>query len=367
LPLANALLSASQLGAVERRFPLDLVFCPDCALVQITETVAPETLFSEYLYRSSFSDTMLAHAKALVERMIHERGLGVRSRVIEVASNDGYLLQYYKAHGVPVLGIEPAANIGDLGERLAREGRLADVVHAHNVFAHVPDPGDFLAGLRHVLSHDGVAVIEAPYVRDLISNNEFDTIYHEHFSYYSLTAVDRLTRRHGLTVLDVEHLPIHGGSLRYLVGRVGTVDSRVRSLLEEEGSWGVDDVAFYKGFANRVWKLRDELSSLLLRLKAEGCRIAAYGASAKGSTLLNAFGIGAELIEFVVDRSPTKQGRYTPGTHLRVQAPEALLRERPDYVLLLTWNFADEILEQQREYRDAGGRFIVPIPELRIV
>jgi SAM-dependent methyltransferase len=379
-------LTKDELGEAEQCFPLELAFCPECTLVQITETVSPEMLFSDYLYRSSFSDTMLVHAKALVERMIRERGLDATSRVIEVASNDGYLLQYYKAKGIPALGIEPAANIAaiaerekgietlvdffgrSLGERLRQEGRRADVFHAHNVFAHVPDPGDFLAGLHRVLAPEGVAVVEAPYVKELVNKNEFDTIYHEHFSYYSLTAVDRMTQRHGLRVIDVEHLPIHGGSLRYFIGHEGrAVSPAARELLAEEKRWGVDDFSFYAGFADRVWRLRDELRTLLQELKAKGKRIAVYGASAKGSTLLNACQIGSALVDFVVDRSTSKQGRYTPGTHLPVLPPEALLEKTPDYVLLLTWNFAEEILEQQSAYRNQGGRFIVPIPDVRIV
>jgi SAM-dependent methyltransferase len=385
-PLANALLTKNELDAVEPRFPLDLVFCQECALVQITETVTPDTLFRDYPYFSSFSDTMLMHAQALVTRLIGERGLDARSQIIEIASNDGYLLQYYKARGIPVLGIEPAANVAAvaerergietlveffgsaLGERLGQEGRRADVVHAHNVFAHVPDPGDFTRGLKQVLKPAGVAIIEAPYVKDLISGNEFDTIYHEHFSYYSLTAVEQLMRCHGLAVVDVEHVPIHGGSLRYVIGHSEQIPSpRVPELLTRERSWGVNAFTFYEDFAERVWRLRDRLLSLLHQLKVDGKRLAAYGASAKGSTLLNAFGIGSDLIDFVADRSTAKQGRYTPGTRLEVLAPDALMARFPDYVLLLTWNFAEEILEQQRPYRQAGGRFIIPIPDLRVL
>ncbi|HEX8692060.1 MAG TPA: class I SAM-dependent methyltransferase [Longimicrobium sp.] len=385
-PLANALLAPEELDGPEERFPLDLVVCPRCSLVQITETVPPERLFGEYLYFSSFSDTMLRHAEALAARLVAERSLGPESLVAEVASNDGYLLQYYLRAGIPVLGIEPAANIArvarergvetvceffgaELAARLAAAGRRADVVHANNVLAHVADLNGVVRGFHTLLKSGGAAVIEVPYVRDMIAGTEFDTVYHEHLCYFSLTALDRLFRRHGLVIGDVERLAIHGGSLRLFAfpaaDRPVPADS-VRRLLAEEQEWGVDRPDFYLGFGERVEALRRELRGMLDGLKREGKRIAAYGASAKGSTLLNYFGIGRETLDFVADRSVVKQGRFTPGTHLPVKAPEALLEEMPDCVLLLTWNFADEILEQQAEYRRRGGRFIIPIPELRV-
>ncbi|HEY7664702.1 MAG TPA: class I SAM-dependent methyltransferase [Xanthobacteraceae bacterium] len=386
VPLANALLTAQQLEEPEDRFPLELYFCPRCALVQIGETVPPERLFRDYAYASSFSDTMVAHARALVEALISRRRLGPASLVVEVASNDGYLLQFYKQRGVPVLGIEPAANIAELAintkgiatlveffddelaARLAAQGQLADVVHAHNVFAHVPDPNRFVAGLKRLLKPAGVAVVEAPYVRELIAKLEFDTIYHEHFSYYSLSAVEALCRRHGLMVCDVELVAIHGGSLRLFIAHAGgAASAQVGALLAEEKSKGLLGFDYYRDFGVRVSGLKQQLLSLLLRLKAEGRRIAAYGASAKGSTLMNAFGIDGRLIEFVVDRSNLKQGRCTPGNHLPIKPPEALLERRPDYVLLLTWNFAAEILAQQAEFRRRGGKFIVPVPTVAVV
>lgn len=391
-PLANRLLTEAQLSEGEPRYPLELAFCPNCSLVQITETVEPEELFREYFYLSSFSDTMLQHAKIVTERIIEKRNLDSDGLVIEVASNDGYLLQNYKQAGVPVLGIEPATNIAriaeeekgiptvceffgeDLAKRLRAEHRLADCIHANNVLAHVADLNGVVRGFEMLLKDDGIAVIEAPYVKEMIDRCEFDTIYHEHLCYFSLTALDRLFKRHGLLIVDVEQLEIHGGSLRiYAAKRNGenqndaAPSAAVRELLSEEAAWGVDDPKFYRGFAAQVEGLRDELLTLLSQLKSEDKRIVVYGASAKGSTLLNYFNINRETLDFVVDRSTIKQGRFTPGTHLPIYATEKLLEAMPDYVLLLTWNFADEILAQQSEYLSRGGRFIIPIPNLRVV
>jgi SAM-dependent methyltransferase len=386
-PLANALLTAEQLREPEATFPLELVFCPACALVQITETVPPEVLFREYAYLSSFSDTVVQNAEAIVRRLIGLEGLGSESLAVEIASNDGYLLQHYHYKGIPVLGIEPAANIArvardergiptvceffgaQLAAELVADGRAADVVHGNNVLAHVADLNGVVRGIATVLKPRGVAVIEVPYVKDLIDHCEFDTIYHEHLCYFSLTALDRLFRRHGLVIRDVERISIHGGTLRIFASRVewATPGEAVKNLLAEEAAWGVDREDFYRGFGAKVERLRASLLELLGGLKAQGRRIAAYGASAKGSTLLNFFGIGADTLEFVVDRSTVKQGRYTPGTHLPILAPERVLELRPDYLLLLTWNFADEILPQQQAFRDQGGRFIIPIPECRVV
>ncbi len=387
-PLANALLTEEKLRETEKLYPLDLVYCPHCSLVQITETVPPEELFGEYLYLSSFSDTMLRHAEELVSRIVPARKLGKESLVVELASNDGYLLQYYKREGVPVLGIEPAKNIArvaeeergiptlceffgeETGRRLAEEGWRADVIHAHNVLAHVADLNGFVEGVRLLLKDDGVAVIEAPYVKEMIDGREFDTIYHEHLCYFSLTTLDRLFDRHGLIIVDVERVPIHGGSLRVFAARKEGNPERsqaVTDLLREEAAWGVDDAAFYGGFGESVESLRADLIALLRGLQEEGASLAAYGASAKGSTLLNYCDIGRETLDFVADRSTVKQGLYTPGTHLPIYPPEKLLEEMPGYVLLLTWNFAEEILAQQEEYRRRGGRFVVPVPEVKVL
>jgi SAM-dependent methyltransferase len=383
-PLANALLTDAQLTEPEETYPLDLAFCSRCSLVQITETVPPEKLFREYVYFSSFSETMLRHAADLSSALIDLKNLGATSLVIEVASNDGYLLRFYKRAGVPVLGVEPATNIARVAEesgirtvcdffdenlaaRLSAEGQSADVIHAHNVLAHVPDLNGFVRGLRQLLKDDGVIVVEVPYVHEMITRCEFDTIYHEHLSYFSLTALNHLFTRNGLTIQDVEQLPIHGGTLRLFAGKATEQNESVTQLLDNESRSGLDRLEFYKNFGNRVESLRDELVLLLRELKAQKNRIVAYGASAKGTTLLSYCGLGREVLDYVVDRSTVKQGRYTPRSHLKIYAPEKLLEDMPEYVLLLTWNFAGEIYEQQAEYRKRGGRFIVPVPSVRVV
>jgi SAM-dependent methyltransferase len=384
-PLANSLVEPARRSEPEPRFPLDLVLCESCALLQITETVPPEVMFRDYRYFSSFSDTMLKHAATIADRLVKERRLGASSLAAEIASNDGYLLKNYVGHGVPVLGIEPARNVAavaeeqgvrtiveffgrELGAELASKGTRADVLHANNVLAHVPDIRGVLAGAQAFLKDDGVMVIETPYVKPMLDHCEFDTIYHEHLFYWSITAFAAVARRVGLEVIDVEQLAIHGGSMRLFLQQKGTSapSAAVTSLLAAEEAWGVNRPETYRAFATRVGGLKTELVALLRKLKAEGKSIAAYGAAAKGSTLLNHFGIGADVIDFVADRSTHKQGRLMPGVGIPIVAPEELLAKRPDYCVLLTWNFADEILAQQQAYRDAGGKFIVPVPQVVI-
>jgi len=386
-PLANALLLEDDLEKVEIKFPLELVFCENCALVQITETVHPEILFRDYVYFSSFSDTVVNNGKNIAERMIIERNLCGKNLAVEIASNDGYLLQFYKKAGIPVLGIEPALNIArvamehgiptiseffneELAKKMRDNGQLADVFHANNVLAHVADLNGVVAGMQILLKEEGVGVIEFPYVKDMIDGVEFDTIYHEHLCYYSLYSVSNLFEKHGMKIIDVERLPIHGGSLRIFVSKDNffhKVSNNVINLLEEERYWGVDSFDFYEKFGEKVENLRKSLLDYLKEIKSSGKKIAGYGASAKGSTLLNTFGIGSETLDFVVDRSTVKQGMYTPGTKIPILNPIELIKRKPDFVLLLTWNFSEEILQQQSQYRELGGKFIIPIPYLKTV
>ena len=385
MPLSDGLLREDQLNEEEAFYPLEVAFCPNCSLVQILETVPPEALFGEdYPYYSSYSDALLRHSRRNALDLIARRRLDARSFVVEIASNDGYLLRNFVERGIPVLGIDPAAGpvqaarqIGvptlcaffgkDLAANLRSEGRQADVLIANNVLAHVADTNGFVEGIRILLKDDGIAVIEVPYVRDMIDHCEFDTIYHEHLCYFSVTALDGLFRRHGLYLNAIERLPIHGGSLRLHVAKQQAVDASVRGLLMEEAASGTDQYTYFEAFSLRVQALRERLRRQLSDLKRDRQRIAAYGAAAKGTILLNYIGVGREIIDFVVDRNVHKHGKYMPGVHVPVCEPGRLLREMPDYVLLLTWNFRDEILSQQDAYRRGGGRFIVPIPSPEIV
>jgi SAM-dependent methyltransferase len=388
-PLANNLLRPENLPGGEPKFPLRTAVCYACWLVQILDIVPPVTLFSEYLYFSSVSDALLRHARTAVEQHLRNAGLGRHSFVVEVASNDGYLLKNFIAAGVPCLGLEPAKNIAEVAQgrgiptwnsffnsatarQIASERGRADLVLGNNVFAHVPDPNDFVAGLAILVKPAGQIVLEFPYACDLVEHVEFDTIYHEHVFYFTLTPLLPLFARHGLEVFRVERLSLHGGSLRLYAGpkNAHPVQPSVPALLAEEHAKGVDTPHYYDDFGIRVQRLKEELLALLRDLQAQGRRLCAYGASAKGSTLLNYYGLGREgfdCLEFVVDRSPAKQGRLTPGSHLPILPVEALMTRGAQHALLLTWNFADEILAQQQAWHENGGRFILPLPTVSVI
>jgi SAM-dependent methyltransferase len=385
-PLANSYVRPEKAGEREPALPLRVAWCPSCHLVQLTAVVPPEEMFSEYLYFTSFSDSHVEHARRMADSLRSRFRLNRETRVLEVASNDGYLLQFFQRQGVPVLGVEPARNIAEhaLSKGIPTLNRFfepaavpeirsefgeAQVIIGNNVFAHVPATNQFLTAVRDCLAPSGRAVFEFPHLLELLRHSEFDTIYHEHVFYFSLTAVVNLARRAGLEVFDVERHPIHGGSLRVFLQKnpAHAVTPNVPALLDEEEKAGLTGPARYREFREEVERLRDDLLRLLGSLKASGKRIAAYGAPAKGNTLLNYCGIGADLIDFTVDRSPHKQGLLLPGSKIPILAPDALPREAPDYVLILPWNIADEIVSQQAVYASRGGRFIVPVPRPRVL
>ncbi|HMO51458.1 MAG TPA: class I SAM-dependent methyltransferase [Kiritimatiellia bacterium] len=387
-PIANEFIKAEALNHMEPFYPLHAYVCDHCHLVQIPPEQTPQNLFNaEYPYFSSFSDSWLAHAKKYTQMMITRFGLHPGHRVVEVASNDGYLLQYFKEVGFPVLGIEPANNcaeaaiakgipteirfFGNLTARALATEHAADVMVANNVLAHVPDINDFVEGFRILLKPEGIATFEFPHLLNLIQRNEFDTIYHEHYSYLSLHATRQVFAAHDLTIFDVEELPSHGGSLRLFVRHAANgklaITPNVARVLDKEDQAGLTRIDGYLGFEPKVQKVKRELLKFLITAKEEGKRVVGYGAPAKGNTLLNYCGVRTDLLDFTVDRSPYKQGKFLPGTHIPIYGPEKIAEVRPDYLLILPWNLQREIVEQMKSVRDWGCRFVIPIPELKVL
>lgn len=388
-PVSNDYLTEANRFAAEPHYPLRAFVCSNCRLVQLEDYRRADDLFREdYAYFSSVSTSWVAHAGEYCDQMVERLGLDEKSQVVEVASNDGYLLQFFKQKGIGVLGVEPCRSVADfafenkgiptlveffgekVGARLASEGKAADLTAANNVLAHVPDINDFVAGFREVLKPKGVATFEFPSLANLITLNQFDTIYHEHFSYLSLLAVDRIFAHNGLHIFDVEQISTHGGSLRVFACRADAGferSARVSEQIAQERSAGLDEDAVYIDFSEKVRETKRGLLELMIKLKRSGKTIVGYGAPAKGNTLLNYCGIGPDFLEFTVDRSPQKQGLYLPGTRLAIMSPEAIDRIKPDYVLILPWNIKDEIMEQMAHISQWGGKFVVPIPKAEIV
>jgi SAM-dependent methyltransferase len=388
MPLANSYLKKKSDMAYEKSYPLHARVCGACFLVQVENAVPAEDIFSDYAYFSSFSDSWVAHAERYSDKLIDRLNLSSDSLVMEVASNDGYLLKHFVARGIPVLGIEPAANVAkaaeaigvktdvaffgiDTASRIAKQGKKADLIAANNVMAHVPDINDFIAGFRIILAEEGVLTIEFPHLLNLIEKVQFDTIYHEHYSYLSLLTVEKILQAHDLRVFDVEELPTHGGSLRIFAchkdcQRFGQ-EKGLLTLRAKEISAGLDSLEGYRGFTPKVEAVRRTLLKFLTSEKENGHRVAAYGAAAKGNTLLNYCKVESDLIEFVVDRNPEKQDTYLPGSHIPVFSPEKIWQEKPDFVVILPWNLAEEISKDMNAIKDWGGKFVVPIPTLSLL
>ena len=386
-PLCESYVSEEQINQMEPFYPLHVYVCEQCFLVQLEEFVSPEHIFSEYAYFSSYADSWLQHAKKYTDLMVERFQLDEQSHVVEVASNDGYLLQYFVEKGIPSLGIEPAANVAQVAidkgvptrieffgvesaRKLAAEGLAADLLVGNNVLAQVPDLNDFVAGMKILLKSDGVITMEFPHLMCLVSENQFDTIYHEHFSYFSLITAEKIFAAHGLTLFDVEELPTHGGSLR-IYGRHDDdlskpVSGRLTALWAREQQAGITDMAYYSAFGEQVKETKRKLLAFLIQARREGKSIAGYGAPGKGNTLLNYCGIRTDFLDFTVDRNPYKQGKFLPGTHIPIHHPDKIRETQPDYVLILPWNFKDEIMEQVAYIRRWDGQFVVPIPEVKV-
>ena len=386
-PLCESFLRADQLNQMEPFYPLRVWVCERCFLVQLEEYVTGEDIFTDYAYFSSFSDSWLNHAREYVEKMIDSLELTSKSSVVEIASNDGYLLQYFVQRGIPALGIEPAANVAKVAEKkgvptlvrffgvetareLAAAGQKADLILGNNVLAQVPDLNDFVGGLKILLGPSGVITIEFPHLLRTIDGNQFDQIYHEHFSYFSLYSVDRIFAAHGLPIFDVEELPTHGGSIRIYAHHAEDATreptDRLLALREREQDAGVATLDYYQGFESRVRETKRKLLEFLIEARRGGKRVVGYGAPGKGNTLLNYCGIRSDFLDFTVDRSPHKHGKFLPGTHIPIFPPEQLWEAHPDYVLILPWNLKNEIMAQLSGIREWGGKFVVPIPEVTI-
>jgi SAM-dependent methyltransferase len=386
-PLANAYISAEQTHQMEPFYPLRVYVCDQCYLVQLPVFQSSEEIFSDYAYFSSFSDSWLQHSEAYVNDMIDRFGFDSDSRIIEIASNDGYLLQYFKEKGIPVLGIEPAKNVARVAQQagiqtlekffscqtaneLAQEGKYADLLIGNNVLAHVPDVNDFVKGMKIILEPHGIITMEFPHLMRLIAENQFDTIYHEHFSYFSFTIVNKVFDHHGLKIFDVDELPTHGGSIRIYARHAEDdfkgIGENVTALLEREAAEGFDKLEFYLTFNQKVQSTKRSILDFMVRTQNEGKTIAGYGAPAKGNTLLNYCGIRTDFMAYTVDRSPHKQGYFLPGTHIPIHHPDKIKETKPDYVVILPWNLKDEIMHQMAYIRDWNGKFVTLIPEVRI-
>ena len=385
-PLCESYVAPEHLNQMEPFYPLHLFLCADCYLVQLDQYVTPDHIFSEYAYFSSYSDSWVAHMQRYAADIIARLGLNADSLVIEVGSNDGYLLQHFAAGGIPVLGIEPAANVAatavqrgiptrvkffgvETAEQLAAEGKRADLIAGANVLAQVPDVNDFVAGLCVALKPDGVVTIEFPHLMRLVEENQFDTIYHEHFSYFSLFSAQQIFNAHGLMIFDVEELSTHGGSLRIYAAHAAAgrhASARMDELRQRELRQGVNTLDYYRGFAERVRETKRRLLEFLIDAKRQGKTIVGYGAPGKGNTLLNYCGIRTDFVDFTVDRNPYKQGRFLPGTRIPIYAPDHIDRRQPDYVLILPWNLREEIAAQMQHVRSWGAQFVVPIPTVEI-
>lgn len=386
-PLANSYIKPERLNRMEPFYPLHVYVCEKCLLVQLEQFTSPHDIFSDYAYFSSFSDSWLAHAKAYVEMIVERFHLGQQAKVVEIASNDGYLLKNFVARGIPVLGVEPAANVAEVarkngintrvaffGEKTALELKgnewSADLIIGNNVLAHVPDLNDFVKGLKILLKPTGLITMEFPHLLQLMEYNQFDTIYHEHFSYFSFLAVEQVFARHGMKLFDVEELPTHGGSLRIYACHNGdgskSIGARAQELKSRETQAGFGDLNHYLSFSPKVEGTKRKLLSFLITARQEGKRVVGYGAPAKGNTLLNYCGVRTDLIDYTVDRSPHKQGHFLPGVHIPIHAPEHIRQTRPDYVLILPWNLREEVMQQMGFIREWGGKFVVPIPEVTV-